>query len=52
MSEVIYNLIDNGIKYNRENGSDLSTVAVIPGEQYNIKDTREKERKGEQYRQC
>ena len=32
MSEVIYNLIDNGIKYNRENGSVEITVAVIPGE--------------------
>ncbi|WP_418599345.1 sensor histidine kinase [Phascolarctobacterium faecium] len=32
LSEVIYNLIDNGIKYNRENGSVEITVAVIPGE--------------------
>lgn len=32
MGEVIYNLIDNGIKYNRDGGRVDVTVAVAPGE--------------------
>ena len=32
LGEVIYNLIDNGIKYNRDGGRVNVTVAVVPGE--------------------
>lgn len=32
LGEVIYNLIDNGIKYNRDGGRVDVTVAVVPGE--------------------
>ena len=32
LGEVIYNLIDNGIKYNRDGGRFDVTVAIVPGE--------------------
>lgn len=32
LCEVVYNLLDNGIKYNREGGNVKVTVAVAPGE--------------------
>lgn len=32
LSEVMYNLMDNGIKYNRDGGSVAVTIAVAPGE--------------------
>lgn len=32
LGEVVYNLIDNGIKYNRDGGRVDVTVAVVPGE--------------------